>query len=116
MNIKFGKSLTVIIHTIFTIAFLTHITIVVVSEFNPELPDVETTQVDIRNITFPFSFRLCLHKLVDTNEKYRISGYKNYYAFYKGRSLFNKSLYGFSGHLEDGTVKFNSFEGEVKTQ
>lgn len=111
MNLKFGKSLTYIIHIVFTIAFIVHITIVVVSIFNPEIPDVETSEKHLKDIAFPFSFRLCIHKLVDTNEKYTDSGYKNYYAYYKGRSLYNKSLYGFSGHLKNGSTKFNSYEG-----
>ena len=111
MNIKFGKSLTYIIHTVFTIAFIVHITIVVVSIFNPEIPDVETSELPLKDIAFPFSFRLCVHKLVDTNEKYNFAGYKNYYAFYKGRSLYNKSLYGFSGHQQNGSPMFDSFEG-----
>ena len=111
MHLKFGKSLTYIIHTVFTIAFIVHITIVVITIFNPQIPDVETSEIHLKDIAFPFSFRLCLHKLVDTNEKYHFSGYKNYYAFYKGRSHYNKSLYGFSGHLENGSTMFNSYKG-----
>ena len=111
MNLKFGKSLTYIVHIVFTIAFIVHISIVVFSIFNPEIPDVETSEKHLKDIAFPFSFRLCVHKLVDTNKKYWDSGYYNYYAFYKGRSLYNKSLYGFSGHLTNGSTKFNTYEG-----
>ena len=90
----------------------------VVSIFNPEIPDVESSQRDLEDIEFPISFRICIHHLeapIIKNQKFKDAGYKNYYAFFKGRSLYNKSHYGFLGHLENGSTKFASFEGNFKS-
>ena len=118
MKKKFCSSITYIIHTTFITVFLVHVTIVVVSIFNPEIPDVESSQRDLEDIEFPISFRICIHHLeapTIKNQIFKDAGYKNYYAFFKGRSLYNKSHYGFLGHLENGSTKFASFEGNFKS-
>ena len=116
MNKKICNSITYIIHTIFIVVFFIHVTIVVISIFNPEIPDVESSQQTLDDIEFPISFRICVHHLEDPstkNQKFKDAGYKNYYAFFKGRSLHNKSHYGFLGHLTNVSTKFGSFEGDV---
>ena len=118
MKKKFCSSITYIIHTTFITVFLVHVTIVVASIFNPEIPDVESSQRNLEDIEFPISFRICIHHLeapTIKNQKFKDAGYKNYYAFFKGRSLYNKSHYGFLGHLENGSTKFASFEGNFKS-
>ena len=118
MNKKICNSITYIIHTTFIVVFFIHVTIVVISIFNPEIPDVESSQQTLDDIEFPISFRICIHDLdlgdpKTNNQKFKEAGYHNYYAFFKGRSLYKRSHYGFLGHLPNGSTKFGSFEGDV---
>ena len=110
MNLFKSKVFVFILHTIFILAFFIHITIIFVNILNPDLPEVQISQMDLKDIEFPLTFRICIHDH-DVNKIYKDAGYQNVYTFFKGRSLYNKTIYGFLGHLQNGSTKYDSFVG-----
>ena len=71
---------------------------------HPELPSTRKSETDLKDIEFPLSFRICLHKLKDINKRYQKLGYKDVYKFFLGRSRFNNSFFGWNGHSEKGGI------------
>ena len=69
---------------------------------NPKLPAIRTYKKHLRKIDFPLSFRICLKKFDNVDERYETLGYENAFDFFLGRSRYNKSLVGWNGHTEDG--------------
>ena len=54
---------------------------------------------------------MCVSEIDNSTERYTNLGYKNDYDFYLGRSVYNKSLFGWNGHLQNGST-VGTVEGE----
>ena len=48
-------------------------------------------------------FRVCVNEIKNGNKKYQRFGYNNIEDFFRGQSRYNKSLFGWGGHLPDGS-------------
>ena len=47
---------------------------------------------------------MCVSEIDNTTDRYTSIGYKNDYDFYLGRSVYNNSLFGWNGHLQNGST------------
>ena len=74
-------------------------------------PDIRVERKDLKEIEFPLAFKLCEDQgsNQDNIENYRKFGYNNSRGFFRGESMFNKSLWGWNGHTRN-----NSIIGTVK--
>ena len=54
----------------------------------------------------PLSFIFCLRNINSKleNEKYKEAGYKSIYKFFSGTSIYNESVVGWLGHMENGST------------
>ena len=102
-----GKNVVLILNFLFSTAFLIHISILIYYIIYPEVPEIVVYQKNLKEIDFPMNVRICAHELNDSKTRYRKFGYKNGYSFFMGSSMFNKSLYGWAGHSENGSVLGN---------
>ena len=64
------------------------------------------------DVNMPLSFIFCLR---NTNielerQKYKEAGYDAVFKFYSGTSMFNDSVVGWLGHMENGST-YSSLEG-----
>ena len=100
------KYFTVII---FLLSFTIHFSYIVHFILNPEFPDVRVYNADLKDIEMPISFQFCVHRK-DTEKNFQKMGYQDLNTFYKGKSLYNNSLYGWLGHKKEGGT-FKSVEG-----
>ena len=107
-----GKKVVLILNFLFCIAFLIHISILIYYIIYPEVPEIVVYQKNLKEIDFPMNIRICAHELNDSKTRYQKFGYKNGYSFFMGSSMFNKSLYGWAGHSENGSVLGN-VEGKL---
>ena len=78
----------------------------------PDLPDIKVLKKDLKNIAFPLSFKLCVSERHKSSDRYQKVGYHNDVDFFKGKSMFNDSLYGWSGHTENGST-FSNVQGPI---
>ena len=55
------------------------------------------------DINFPVVFQLCMAELKSKGDKYQRFGYKDEEHMYLGQSLYNKSVFGWAGHRNNGS-------------
>ena len=100
------------IHVVFSVIFLIHISTIGYDILYPEVPEIVVNKRNLNDIDFPMTFRICAFELYDTVSRYQSFGYDSYPNFFRGRSMFNTTLYGWAGHDENGSIVGN-IEGEM---
>ena len=81
-----------------------HVITILFNFLNPENPNVKYYEMDLKDIEFPLTFKICYER-DDQLEIFQNLGYDRiYYDFYKGRSMYNSSLYGWNGHTKNETT------------
>ena len=109
-----AKIVVTSINVFFSIVFLMHISSIGYHTLYPELPDIVVSKKNLNEIDFPMTFRICAFELNDTDtvSRYQSFGYADYVDFFRGRSMFNDTLYRWAGHDKYGSVLGN-VEGEM---
>ena len=69
----------------------------------PDLPEIKVYKTDLKNIDFPLAFKFCVKEIENSLDRYTSLGYASDYDFFWGRSRFNNSLFGWGGHLANGS-------------
>ena len=100
------------INVFFSIIFLIHISSIGYFTLYPEVPEIVVSKKNLNEIEFPMTFRLCVFELRDTVSRYQQFGYAHYNDYFRGQSMYNKTLYGWAGHDQNGSVLGN-VEGEM---
>ena len=65
------------------------------------------------DVDMPLSFIFCLRNIDNELEieKYQKAGYFSIHRFFSGTSMFNESVIGWLGHMENGST-YDSIEGK----
>ena len=107
------KKFYITLKIVIIISCASHICFLFYNTVHPELPEIKVYQKGLDEIEFPLSFLVCVHEMVHVSGRYRRLGYSDYIDFYYGQSRFNGSIYGWGGHMENGTT-YGSVEGNFK--
>ena len=99
------------INVFFSVIFLIHISAIGYDILYPEVPEIVVNKRNLNDMDFPMTFRICAFELYDTVSRYQSFGYETYQEFFRGRSMFNNTLYGWAGHDKMGSIVGN-VEGE----
>ena len=91
------------INTLFVIICLVHISSITYFLIYPEFPDIKIYKRDLSDIEFPLSFKICVSDVNGADKRYKTFGYRNDFNFFSGNSMYNSSIYGWSGHTENGS-------------
>ena len=67
---------------------------------------------NLQDIVFPLVFKLCATETRDTFARYNNVGYVDDFDFFLGRSMYNASLFGWTGHTVNGST-FADVEGRI---
>ena len=103
------KTLKIILNVSLFIACIVHIFSILHNYLNPELPINKEYENNLGDIEFPLIFKLCFHQHNETRILQSL-GYERIYMFYMGKSKYNSSLFGWSGHVRNGST-LGSTEG-----
>ena len=76
----------------FSIIFLIHVSSIGYNILYPEVPEIVVQKRNLKEIDFPMSFRICVNELDDIRSRYQKFGYRHFYDFFRGKSMFNDSL------------------------
>ena len=76
-------------------------------QISPEETVSKLTRKGLGDIDFPVVFRICMNPSFNDTELESV-GYENVYYYFLGKSRFNSSIYGWSGHTEEGGVFSNA--------
>ena len=102
-----AKVVVTSINVFFSIIFLIHISSIGYYTLYPELPELVVSKKNLNEIEFPMTFRLCAFELNNTVSRYQSYGYARYGDYFRGRSMFNDTLYGWAGHDKNGSTLGN---------
>ena len=94
--------LTYVPNTLFTLFCIANIVLIIHDMVHPKYPDVRIYTDDVKNIEFPLSFRLCIDQRNES--RFHNFGYDDLTTFYRGRSVYNDSVYGWFGHRMNGST------------
>ena len=77
--------------------------IIIVNQLlNPEFPLTQVHEANLENIKFPLVFLLCAtNQSEEANNIFKKFGYENEERFFIGQSMYNRSISGWSGHLQN---------------
>ena len=92
------KYLLFVVKITFFIIFIIHTCLIALKIRNPEVPELKVSKRRLRDIEFPLCFKVCFFDIKNSSSRFHEYGYKHHYDFYKGRSMFNESKYGWEGH------------------
>ena len=105
-------NLSKFLNVVLIISCLIHIMFLLYNNSNPEFPEIIMNHKNIRDVDMPLSFLVCLTiKHPERLDKSFLKvGYKNVHRIFTGRSMYNDSIIGWFGHMENGST-YNSLEG-----
>ena len=109
------KSVMLVVNLILLLACVIHVTVNGYYILNPQLPSIRILKKNLQDIDFPLAFKLCASEISGSRYRYRNLGYSKDLEFFAGKSKFNSSLYGWSGHTENGST-IASVEGNSLLQ
>ena len=91
---------------------MVHIMFLFYNNSNPKLPEIIMTNKNIRDVEMPLSFLVCLtiKNPELRNKNFNDAGYSNIQNFFTGSSMHNDSIFGWFGHMKNGST-FDSLEG-----
>ena len=107
------KYIQFLIKILFTIVFIIHTSFIALKIWKPDVPEIRIIKKHLKDIELPLSFKLCVHDTENSRSRFQKYGYNYDYDFYRGKSMFNGSIYGWNGHnkfgFTVGPVKGESF-------
>ena len=90
-----------IINIALIITCMLHVLSILLDYLYPENPSIKHYDRQLHEMDFPIIFKMCYHF---PDSKFKDLGYKDSYEFIAGRSMFNKTLYGWGGHTINGST------------
>ena len=105
------KTLIIIFNLSLFIACLVHIFSILHNYLYPDMPINKEYEKNLEDIEFPLIFKLCFQQHNETKILQSL-GYERIYMFYMGRSMYNSSLFGWNGHVKNGST-LESTEGMI---
>ena len=92
------KYMRYVVKMAFTIIFITHTSLIAFKIRYPDVPDLKVSKKHLKDIDFPLNFKLCFHDIENSRSRYQKYGFNYDYDFYRGKSMFNGSIFGWNGH------------------
>ena len=101
-----------ILNIVFIIICFIHVVFIFYNNSSPAIPEIILHNRNIMDVNMPLSFIFCLRDTLEfENEKLKKAGYKSISRFFSGTSMFNESVVGWLGHIENGST-YDSLESK----
>ena len=112
---KILLKLVYLVNLFFTFVCIIHITQTLYSTINPPHPEIKVYEKALKDISFPFLFKICGKELNNSSRRFINLGYATERKFYMGLSKFstNRTIVGWNGHRENGST-IGPLTGQVK--
>ena len=81
---------------------LIHVGFILISSLFPTLPQIKHYRKSLKDIQFPFLFRICVDE--KNQQRYQDVGYINDWEYFMGKSMYNRSFFGWNGHTRNGSI------------
>ena len=103
MIIERKKQIDVLINIIVIVICIVHISLTGYQALFPDLPSIRIQDKTLNEIEFPLLIQMCVSEIEKT-DIYTELGYEHDMEFYFGKSVYNDSLFGWNGHLKNGST------------
>ena len=97
------RTLWIFIKSVCVLSFLVQMCFQLYEQVHPSQTETVLEDKKLDDIEFPVLFKICFKNSFDLT-KLEEAGYSSVSKYFSGVSKFNKSLYGWAGHTENGTV------------
>ena len=98
------KILYMLLNVLCFFVFIIHISFLGYKSLYPDVPEIIVYKKDLSDISFPLLFRICLFETEYKLIRFKRYGYQNATDFFKGKSGYNSSIFGWAGHMENGST------------
>ena len=112
MTTILSKRIKASVNLFLAVAFIVHISYIFYYIVYPTLPEIKNYKKQLNEIEFPIAFQLCVEERANSTRRYNQVGYSDAWTFFYGQSKFNSSVYGWAGHMENGST-FGSTQGKL---
>ena len=102
------KKLLISLNICLSLVCLVHISIILHDDLVFHEPSLRTYDVNLKDLDFPIIFKVCVNEIEDGYLRYQKFGYGDVIEFFRGKSMFNESLLGWHGHMENGSTLMSS--------
>ena len=92
-----------LINTLCIFAVVTQLAFNLRDFFFPQLTNTRVETRDLQGDNFPLIFRICIQPAFNKTALEE-TGYGHAFRYFQGRSMFNKSLFGWAGHTNDSST------------
>ena len=112
MIIERTKQIDLVINIIIIIICIVHVSLTGYHVLFPDLPSIRIQDKTLKDIEFPLFIQVCVSE-IERTDMFTHLGYEHEINFYLGKSFYNDSLFGWSGHLQNGS-RIGTVEGMTK--
>ena len=103
MIIESTKQIDIFINSIVIVVCIVHISLTGYHALVPDLPSIRIQDKTLNEIEFPIFIQMCVLEIEKT-DIFTEFGYEHDMDFYFGKSAYNQSLFGWNGHLKNGST------------
>ena len=103
--------LNILLNSIFFIIFFVHVTIICYQSAYPDVPEIFVYKKKLADMDFPLLFKICLFETEETT-RFTNLGYFDVTDYFLGISLYNSSIRGWAGHMENFST-IETVEGKL---
>ena len=104
MIIERTKQIDIAINFVIIVICIVHILLTGYHNLFPDLPNMRIQDKALNDIEFPLFIQMCVSEIDNATDRYTNLGYRNDFEFYLGNSVYNASLFGWNGHLPNGST------------
>ena len=103
MIIERKKQIDFVVNFTIVVVCIVHISLTGYKVLFPDLPSIRIQDKSLKDIDFPLFIQMCVSE-IEKSHIFTKLGYKHEIAFYFGQSAYNDSLFGWNGHLPNGST------------
>ena len=102
-----------ILHISCSLAVTIQLVSLIQSHISPQSTNSENEEVNIQKMEFPLLFKICVQPSFNNSAAEEL-GYDGFWNYFSGMSRFNKSIFGWAGHIHSKSEKVCSTAFSVK--
>ena len=93
----------ILLHAGCLITFTVQMIVLAMNQISPSTTISHLEERSLDSIDFPVLFKICIKPAFHTSELYK-AGYENIWHYFLGQSRYNKSVFGWGGHTDNGSI------------
>ena len=89
---------------VLTLVCVVHVIYIGYNNIYPDIPSVRVFKIDLNEILFPISFKICVEDIRENQTRFAELGYLSEWHYFRGQSKYDDKKIGWNGHTENGST------------